>query len=81
MWLFFGVSKLGYIERINLTFRTCLARLVRKGMNYSKKLMMHSRAIDFFHAWYNFVKPHKSHGKDAGNGRGTRRSCMGIRGN
>ena len=55
-----GCINTAYIERINLTFRNCLARLVRKGMNYSKKLMMHSRAIDFFHAWYNFVKPHKS---------------------
>jgi hypothetical protein len=29
-------------------------------MNYSKNALMHSRAIDFFQAWYNFVKPHKS---------------------
>ena len=49
-----------YIERINLTFRNSLARFIRKTMNTSKKMKMHSRAIDFFQAWYNFVKTHKS---------------------
>jgi hypothetical protein len=29
-------------------------------MNYSKVLQIHSHAIDFFQAWYNFVKPHHS---------------------
>jgi hypothetical protein len=29
-------------------------------MNCSKILGRHSNAIDFFMAWYNFVKPHKS---------------------
>lgn len=37
-----------------------LARFIRRGMNCSKDIQMHSRAIDFFQAWYNFVKPHKS---------------------
>ncbi len=55
-----GCINTSYIERINLTIRNSLARFIRKGMNYSKSAMMHSRAIDFFQAWYNFVKPHKS---------------------
>ena len=62
---FFGADSGGcintsYIERINLTIRNSLARFIRKGMNYSKSALMHSRAIDFFQAWYNFVNPHKS---------------------
>jgi len=56
---FSGINT-SYIERINLTVRNSLARFIRKGMNYSKNALMHSRAIDFFQAWYNFVKPHKS---------------------
>jgi len=36
-----------------------LAIIPEKGMNYSKSAMMHSRAIDFFQAWYDFFKPHK----------------------
>ena len=28
--------------------------------NFSKSALMHSRALDSFQAWYNFVKPHKS---------------------
>jgi len=55
-----GCINTSYIERINLTIRNSLARFIRKGMNYSKDVLMHSRAIDFFQAWYNFVKQHKS---------------------
>ena len=55
-----GTINTAYIERINLTFRNSLARFIRKTMNTSKKMKMHSRAIDFFQAWYNFVKTHKS---------------------
>jgi len=55
-----GCINTAYIERINLTIRNSLARFIRKGMNYSKDALMHSRAIDLFKAWYNFVKPHKS---------------------
>jgi hypothetical protein len=29
-------------------------------MSCSKDLQMHSHAIDFFQAWYDFVKPHQS---------------------
>ena len=49
-----------YVEKINLTIRTSLARFIRKGMNFSKTLKMHQKAFDFFQAWYKFIKPHKS---------------------
>jgi hypothetical protein len=49
-----------YVERINLTIRTSLARFIRKGMNFSKTMKMHQKAFDFFQAWYNFIKPHDS---------------------
>lgn len=55
-----GKINTSYAERFNLTVRNSLARFIRKGMNYSKDVKMHSRAIDFLQAWYNFVKPHKS---------------------
>lgn len=49
-----------YIERFNGTIRGCLARLVRRTLNFSKQLVMHTASIDIFQAWYNFVKPHQS---------------------
>jgi hypothetical protein len=49
-----------YIERINLTIRNSTARFIRKTMNYSKKSENHSYAMDFFQAWYNFIKLHDS---------------------
>ena len=49
-----------YIERFHLTIRNCLARFVRKGMNYSKNPIVHSRALDLLQAWYNLIKTHKS---------------------
>lgn len=49
-----------YVERLNLTIRNSMARFIRKTMNYSKVWDRHSHALDFFQAWYNFVKPHKS---------------------
>ncbi|HNW37545.1 MAG TPA: IS1 family transposase, partial [Methanosarcina vacuolata] len=49
-----------YVERINLTIRTSLARFIRKGMNFSKTMKMHQKTFDFFQAWYNFIKPHDS---------------------
>ena len=49
-----------YVERLNLSIRNSLARFIRRGMNCSKDLEIHSKVIDFFQAWYNFVKPHKS---------------------
>ncbi|MCZ7381675.1 MAG: IS1 family transposase [Candidatus Methanoperedens sp.] len=55
-----GKINTAYIERFNLTIRNSLARFIRKSMNCSKNRLMHSKAIDFFQAWYNFVKPHQS---------------------
>lgn len=49
--------KINYVERINLTIRTSLARSIRKGMNFSKTMRMHKKALDLFQAWYNFIKP------------------------
>ncbi len=49
-----------YAERINLTFRNHLARFIRKTMNFSKDRKIHTGAVNFFQAWYNFVKPHDS---------------------
>jgi len=49
-----------YVERINLTIRTSLVRFVRKTMNFSKKMKMHTKAFDLFQGWYNFIKPHDS---------------------
>jgi hypothetical protein len=46
--------------KFNLTIRASLARFIRKGMNFSKKMRMHTKALDLFKAWYNFVKPHDS---------------------
>lgn len=55
-----GKINTAYIERLNLTIRNSIARFIRKGMNCSKDLKRHSHALNFFQAWYNFVKPHKS---------------------
>jgi hypothetical protein len=55
-----GYIGTSYVERMNLTIRTSLVRFVRKTMNFSKKMKMHTRAFDLFQAWYNFIKPHDS---------------------
>jgi hypothetical protein len=55
-----GKINIAYIERLNLTIRNSLARFVSKSMNCSKILDEHAHALDFFQAWYNFAKPHKS---------------------
>jgi IS1 family transposase len=55
-----GYIGTSYVERFNLTIRTSLARFIRKGMNFSKKIRMHTKAFDLFQAWYNFIKPHDS---------------------
>ncbi len=64
MRLLYPISKghihTAYAERINLTFRNHLARFIRKTMNFSKNRNIHTYAVDFFQAWYNFVKPHDS---------------------
>ena len=55
-----GYIGTSYVERFNLTIRNSLARFIRKGMNFSKKMKMHTKALDLLQAWYNFVKPHDS---------------------
>lgn len=55
-----GYIGTSYVERINLTIRTSFARFIRKGMDFSKTMKMHQKAFDFFQAWYNLIKPHKS---------------------
>jgi len=55
-----GKINTAYVERLNLTIRNSLARFVRKSMNCSKILERHTHALDFFQAWYNFAKQHKS---------------------
>ncbi|VVB71692.1 Uncharacterised protein [uncultured archaeon] len=55
-----GKINTAYVERLNLTIRNSLARFVRKSMNCSKTLGRHTQAMNFFQAWYNFVKPHNS---------------------
>ncbi len=41
-----GYIGASYVERINLTIRTSLARFIRKGMNFSKNMKMHPKALD-----------------------------------
>jgi hypothetical protein len=53
-----GYIGTSYVERINLTIRTSLARFIRKTMNFSKTMKMHTKTLDLFQAWYNFIKPH-----------------------
>ena len=47
-----------YVERENLTFRTQMRRLVRRGSGHSKKLEHHTAAIDCFVGFYNLCRPH-----------------------
>lgn len=55
-----GTIQTSYIERLNQTIRNSLARFIRRTINASKTLVMHSTVLDFLQAWYNFVKPHHS---------------------
>lgn len=49
-----------YAEMINLTIRTSLTRFIRKGMNFSKTMKMHQRALDLFQACYKLIKLYNS---------------------
>ncbi len=49
-----------YIERNNLTIRNGVSRVIRKTINYSKKVEMLSAHIFFFFARVNFVKTHEA---------------------
>lgn len=48
------------LERVNLTFRQALAPLVRKTLSFSKERTHLEQQTRFFHAFYNFVRPHMS---------------------
>ncbi len=41
-----GRINTSYVERLNLSIRNSLARFIRRGMNCSKNIDIHSRAID-----------------------------------
>ena len=43
-----GYIGTSYVERINLTIRTSLARFISKGINFSKIMKMHTKAFDLF---------------------------------
>jgi hypothetical protein len=47
-----------YIERNNLTVRNSVSRLIRKTINFSKRLNPLIMHLCLFFAWFNFVKPH-----------------------
>jgi hypothetical protein len=49
-----------YVEILNFAIRTSLYKTPKKGMNFSKNMKIHQRALDFFQAWYNFIKLHES---------------------
>ncbi len=55
-----GRINTSYVEKHNLSIRNSMARFIRRGMNCGIDPNIHSRAIDFFQARYNFVKSHKS---------------------
>jgi IS1 family transposase/transposase-like protein len=48
------------IERVNLTLRHALAPLVRKTWSFCKERVQLRRRVTFFHAFYNFARPHQS---------------------
>jgi len=47
-----------YIERNNLTVRNGVSRLIRKTINFSKRLNPLIMRLCLFFAWFNLVKPH-----------------------
>ena len=56
-----GYIGTSYVERINLTIRTSLARFIRKGMNFSKIMKMHQKAFDLFQADRKSTRLNSSH--------------------
>ncbi|MFX0095389.1 MAG: hypothetical protein ACFFBD_26880 [Candidatus Hodarchaeota archaeon] len=45
-----GTINTSYVERFNGTIRHSLARFIRKTLNFSKQLFMHSVNLDFLQA-------------------------------
>lgn len=48
------------VERVNLTMRQALAPLVRKTTSFCKEREAMRKRVTFFHAFYNFARPHQS---------------------
>lgn len=49
-----------YVERLNLTIRTFMSRMVRLTIRFSKKAEMLQNAVDTYRAYYNLCRPHSS---------------------
>ncbi len=49
-----------YVERQNLTMRTCIRRFARQTNAFSKKLENHSHALALYFMHYNFCRIHKT---------------------
>jgi len=49
-----------FIERFNLSVRTCLRRYTRLSLGFSKSLKHLRAAVDIYMAWANFCKVHGS---------------------
>jgi hypothetical protein len=47
-----------YVERNNLTLRSCISRLVRKSLNFSKDERLLDAHLSLFQGYFNFVKTH-----------------------
>lgn len=47
-----------YVERNNLTLRTCISRLVRRSLNFSKEERLLDAHLSLFQGYFNFVKTH-----------------------
>ncbi len=47
-----------YIERNNLTVRNGVSRVIRKTIDFSKRLNPLIMHVCLFFAWFNLVKPH-----------------------
>ena len=49
-----------FMERTNLSVRTCLRRFVRRGTGHSKTLRHHAAMVAIFVAWFNFCRIHET---------------------
>jgi IS1 family transposase len=49
-----------FVERTNLSVRTCLRRFVRRGTGHSKSLAHHEAMVAVFVAWFNFCRIHET---------------------
>jgi IS1 family transposase len=49
-----------FIERGNLSVRTCLRRFVRRGTGHSKTVRHHSAMVAIFVMWFNYCRIHET---------------------